>query len=419
MAREFLKRDLQVIVFAQSRLATEILTTYLKDDFAGRARARPTRSAATAAATCRCGGARSSAGCARAACAPSSRPTRSSSASTSARSTSSVLAGYPGTIAATWQRAGRAGRRSGRSAAVLVASSAPLDQFVVRHPVVLLRRLARARAHQPRQPAHPARPRQVRGLRAAVQRRRAVRRDVEAPTMLAACLSEEGLVHQRPTGSGTGRASRIRPTPSACGRSRRTTSSSSTQTDGAARHRRDRLHQRAVDAPREGHLHRRGAALPGGAARLRGPQGLRARRSTATTTPTRSPTRRSRCSTSSPTTRRLGARAARRAESGCRRRARTRRARGRSAARTARGRARARRGARRLARGRLQEDQVLHERERRLGRARSARAADAHDVVLADDVRAALVDACRTRPTTGATASAAWRTRCGPSRSCC
>ena len=34
----------------------------------------------------------------------------------------------------TWQRAGRAGRRSGQSAAVLVASSAPLDQFIVRHP---------------------------------------------------------------------------------------------------------------------------------------------------------------------------------------------------------------------------------------------------------------------------------------------
>jgi DEAD/DEAH box helicase domain-containing protein len=45
-----------------------------------------------------------------------------------------VMAGYPGTIAATWQRAGRAGRRTTRSAAVLVASSAPIDQFVVRNP---------------------------------------------------------------------------------------------------------------------------------------------------------------------------------------------------------------------------------------------------------------------------------------------
>src|SRR6202043_1537906 len=45
-----------------------------------------------------------------------------------------VMAGYPGTIASTWQRAGRAGRRQGTSAAVLVASSAPLDQYIVEHP---------------------------------------------------------------------------------------------------------------------------------------------------------------------------------------------------------------------------------------------------------------------------------------------
>jgi DEAD/DEAH box helicase domain-containing protein len=45
-----------------------------------------------------------------------------------------VLAGYPGTIASTWQQVGRAGRRSGLSAGILVASSAPLDQFMVTHP---------------------------------------------------------------------------------------------------------------------------------------------------------------------------------------------------------------------------------------------------------------------------------------------
>jgi DEAD/DEAH box helicase domain-containing protein len=45
-----------------------------------------------------------------------------------------VLAGYPGTIASLWQQAGRAGRRSGVSAAVFVASSAPLDQFMATHP---------------------------------------------------------------------------------------------------------------------------------------------------------------------------------------------------------------------------------------------------------------------------------------------
>lgn len=50
----------------------------------------------------------------------------------------SVLAGYPGTIASTWQRMGRAGRRQGTSVAVLVASSTPLDQFIVNHPEYFL-----------------------------------------------------------------------------------------------------------------------------------------------------------------------------------------------------------------------------------------------------------------------------------------
>ncbi|MBN8609449.1 MAG: DEAD/DEAH box helicase [Deltaproteobacteria bacterium] len=44
-----------------------------------------------------------------------------------------VCAGYPGTIAALWQRFGRAGRRSEPSLALLVASSMPLDQYVATH----------------------------------------------------------------------------------------------------------------------------------------------------------------------------------------------------------------------------------------------------------------------------------------------
>ena len=45
-----------------------------------------------------------------------------------------VLAGYPGSIASTWQRAGRAGRRHSLSMTVLTASSAPLDQYIIEHP---------------------------------------------------------------------------------------------------------------------------------------------------------------------------------------------------------------------------------------------------------------------------------------------
>jgi DEAD/DEAH box helicase domain-containing protein len=133
VALEFLKHNLQLIVFAQSRLAVEILTTYLKDAFHGppgaadvirgyrggylpnrrREIERGLREAQVRAVV-----------------------------STNALELGidigaldvSVMAGYPGTIAATWQRAGRAGRRTTRSAAVLVASSAPLDQFVVRNP---------------------------------------------------------------------------------------------------------------------------------------------------------------------------------------------------------------------------------------------------------------------------------------------
>jgi DEAD/DEAH box helicase domain-containing protein len=51
-----------------------------------------------------------------------------------------VLAGYPGTRAASWQRVGRAGRRGRPSLAVLVLSSSPLDQFVGACPSFLLDR---------------------------------------------------------------------------------------------------------------------------------------------------------------------------------------------------------------------------------------------------------------------------------------
>ncbi|MEW5721324.1 MAG: helicase-related protein, partial [Chloroflexota bacterium] len=51
-----------------------------------------------------------------------------------------ILVGYPGTIAATRQQAGRAGRGADASLAVLVASADPLDQFLARHPDYLFDR---------------------------------------------------------------------------------------------------------------------------------------------------------------------------------------------------------------------------------------------------------------------------------------
>ena len=50
----------------------------------------------------------------------------------------SILAGYPGSIAATWQQMGRAGRRGGTSVSVLNAGGGPVDRYVVEHPAFLL-----------------------------------------------------------------------------------------------------------------------------------------------------------------------------------------------------------------------------------------------------------------------------------------
>ncbi|HEY3045071.1 MAG TPA: DEAD/DEAH box helicase [Vicinamibacterales bacterium] len=143
IASEFLKRNLQLIVFAQSRLSTEILTTYLKDDFEGIPGAG-WGEGAPGVSDVRIRGYRGG-----------YLPNRRREIEKGLREGSvravvstnalelgidigaldvAVMAGYPGTIAATWQRAGRAGRRTSKSAAVMVASSAPLDQFVVRHP---------------------------------------------------------------------------------------------------------------------------------------------------------------------------------------------------------------------------------------------------------------------------------------------
>lgn len=45
-----------------------------------------------------------------------------------------IMTGYPGTIASSWQQAGRAGRRQNESAVLMVAASTPLDQYMVKNP---------------------------------------------------------------------------------------------------------------------------------------------------------------------------------------------------------------------------------------------------------------------------------------------
>jgi DEAD/DEAH box helicase domain-containing protein len=133
VAQEFLKHNLQTMVFANSRLHTELLLTYLQ-------KANPQQPGKPE--TIR--GYRS--GYLPGERRDIERGLRDGRirgvVSTSALELgidigsldTVVMAGYPGTIAGTWQRAGRAGRRSGSSCAVMVASSAPLDQFIVRNP---------------------------------------------------------------------------------------------------------------------------------------------------------------------------------------------------------------------------------------------------------------------------------------------
>ena len=45
-----------------------------------------------------------------------------------------VIAGYPGSIASTWQQAGRSGRRNEESLSVLVGQGNPLDQYLMNYP---------------------------------------------------------------------------------------------------------------------------------------------------------------------------------------------------------------------------------------------------------------------------------------------
>ena len=152
VALNFLARGLQVIVFANSRLVTEILVTYLKDACEKAPHARFGRAGQAVEVWSDLGAWSAEAvrgyrggylpeerrGIERALREGLVRAVVSTNALELGIDIGSLdvslLAGYPGTIASTWQRAGRAGRRSGTAAAVLIASSAPLDQFIVQNP---------------------------------------------------------------------------------------------------------------------------------------------------------------------------------------------------------------------------------------------------------------------------------------------
>jgi DEAD/DEAH box helicase domain-containing protein len=137
LARLAVEAGCKTIVFAQSRLMVEVLTKYLKDVFDRDPRHR-TRIAAYRGGYI---------------------PTQRRDTETKMRAgelecivTTSALElgidigaldicllnGYPGTIAGTWQRLGRAGRRNRPALGVLIATSSPLDQYIVRHPEFFL-----------------------------------------------------------------------------------------------------------------------------------------------------------------------------------------------------------------------------------------------------------------------------------------
>lgn len=133
LARPYIENGIQTIIFALSRLNVEVLTKYFKDRFS----AGPDESSPIAGY--------------RGGYLPNlrreiERGIREGEiigvVSTNALELGidigsldvCVIAGYPGTIASTWQQAGRVGRRGKESVVILVARSNPLDQYIVTHP---------------------------------------------------------------------------------------------------------------------------------------------------------------------------------------------------------------------------------------------------------------------------------------------
>ncbi|MCX5853797.1 MAG: DEAD/DEAH box helicase [Deltaproteobacteria bacterium] len=134
MAAELISNDIQTIVFTTSRLNVEVLTKYLKDQFS-RVKLLDKQFVTGY----------------RGGYLPNLRRQIEAGlrnrevmgvVSTNALELgidigdleSCIMVGYPGSIASTWQQAGRAGRRKGHSLAILIARSNPMDQFIVENP---------------------------------------------------------------------------------------------------------------------------------------------------------------------------------------------------------------------------------------------------------------------------------------------
>lgn len=138
-ALTFLAHDVQTIVFARARQTVELLLTYLQDELAFEGKHE------TAVAGYRGG----------------YLPLERRSIETGLRSGTvrgvvatnalelgidigqldvAILTGYPGSVASTWQQAGRSGRRAEQSVAIMVAGNSALDQYICNHPRYLFGR---------------------------------------------------------------------------------------------------------------------------------------------------------------------------------------------------------------------------------------------------------------------------------------
>lgn len=140
IAARAVQEEVQTIVFGKTRLATELLLTYLRDTLARDRRKGLTDAELQRAVRGYRGG-----------YLPEERreierglregEVRAVTATNAlelgidiGQLQAAVLCGYPGTIASTWQQMGRAGRTREQSMAILVASGLPIDQYLMQHP---------------------------------------------------------------------------------------------------------------------------------------------------------------------------------------------------------------------------------------------------------------------------------------------